>query len=917
MRVFTIVFLFFGLFASAQTPDDFVFDVDVTSSYSFRLTSYTNVAIDWGDGVTNSYVSPNNLQVTHTYSIPGVYTVIVTGPLNAIYLFLNDDVVITQWGNSQFLTMEGAFSSCQNLSINATDVPDLSNVTSMSRMFIGATNFNSNISNWDVSNVRDMSHMFNNTHTFNQSLATWDVSNVTNMERMFYETGAFNQPLNNWNVSNVTNLKAMFSRSIAFNQPLDNWDVSNVTDMSFMFNYSVAFNGSLNNWDVSNINNMTSIFSYTTAFNQPLNNWDVSNVNFMARMFFHATAFNQPLNGWNVSNVMTMDEMFGNALNFNSDISNWDVSNVSDMDRMFQQAGQFNQPLNSWDVSNVQTMNFMFDRASAFNQPLDNWDISSLSTAHSLFNNALSFNQNISTWNFPSVVIYDHFLDNTALDSTNYDQFLARLVELNLTNNTLGAQYLEYCDSFSRSILIQNGWSIFFDSQSTDCPDNNLNGSVFYDLDVNGCSASDVPSQNVAINIADGTIDITVFTFNGQYSVNLPDGTYTVTPATSTNLFSGTPASINVTVSNAATVTQDFCLTATSPIDDLEVTILPLQEARPGFDTDYKLIYKNKGTTVLSGSVDFTYEDDYMDFLTATPAVTTSSVGALNWSFSNLNPFETREIEFSMSLNTPTDPNFPLNSNDILNFNATVNPTASDDTPLDNVFDLQQTVVNSYDPNDKTCLQGETILPSDVGEYVHYRIRFENEGTASAITVKIIDYIDTTKYDISTLIPLSASHDYITTITEGNKVEFLFDNINLPFTAPASQGYVLFKIKTVDTLVLGDDFSNQAEIFFDFNASIITNLETTTVATTAGLNDRNLFAVQLYPNPAQDEVTLSSNTAFNSFTIYNTTGNVILREQFEEGTISQKISLENVASGLYFIEVSNGENRSVRKLLKQ
>lgn len=114
--------------------------------------------------------------------------------------------------------------------------------------------------------------------------------------------------------------------------------------------------------------------------------------------------------------------------------------------------------------------------------------------------------------------------------------------------------------------------------------------------------------------------------------------------------------------------------------------------------------------------------------------------------------------------------------------------------------------MNSYDPNDKTCLQGETILPTMVGEYVQYRIRFENEGTASAITVRIVDYIDTNKFDIATLIPLSASHDYTTTITEGNKVEFQFDNINLPFTAPASQGYVLFEIKTVDTLVLGDDF---------------------------------------------------------------------------------------------------------------
>jgi hypothetical protein len=270
-----------------------------------------------------------------------------------------------------------------------------------------------------------------------------------------------------------------------------------------------------------------------------------------------------------------------------------------------------------------------------------------------------------------------------------------------------------------------------------------------------------------------------------------------------------------------------------------------------------------------------------------------------------------------MNINTPTDPNFPLNSNDLLDFSATINPTANDDTPLDNVFDLQETVVNSYDPNDKTCLQGKTILPTMVGEYVHYCIRFENEGTASAVTVKILDYIDATKYDISTLTPLSASHDYTTTVTEGNKVEFLFDNIMLPFIAPASQGYVLFKIRTVDTLVLGDDFTNQAEIYFDFNFPIITNIETTAVAVPASLNDSDLFQVSLFPNPVNDNTTITSNLEFDQVTIYDTLGAVIMNQKLEGLQWRQNINLENLVSGLYFVRVSNENSNSVTKLIKE
>ena len=69
--------------------------------------------------------------------------------------------------------------------------------------------------------------------------------------------------------------------------------------------------------------------------------------------------------------------------------------------------------------------------------------------------------------------------------------------------------------------------------------------------------------------------------------------------------------------------------------------------------------------------------------------------------------------------------------------------------------------------------------------------------------------IDLSKFDISTLIPTDASHSYITKISEGNKVEFIFENINLPFEDANNDGYIAFKIKTKPTLVVGDSFENK------------------------------------------------------------------------------------------------------------
>ncbi|KGO91091.1 DUF7619 domain-containing protein, partial [Flavobacterium enshiense] len=162
------------------------------------------------------------------------------------------------------------------------------------------------------------------------------------------------------------------------------------------------------------------------------------------------------------------------------------------------------------------------------------------------------------------------------------------------------------------------------------------------------------------------------------------------------------------------------------------------------------------------------------------------------------------------------------NDGDILHYTTAVTSAATDEMPNDNTFVFHQRVVNSYDPNDKTCIQGTTIAQSQVGKYVHYMIRFENTGTFPAQNIVVKDMIDTNKFDINSLVPLKGSHPFVTNITSGNKVEFIFENINLPFDDANNDGYVAFKIKTKPSLVVGNTFSNSASIYFDYNFPIVT-----------------------------------------------------------------------------------------------
>jgi surface protein len=163
-------------------------------------------------------------------------------------------LTVEQWGTGLWRSMEGSFSGATNLTIPASDAPDLSAASSTGIMFLNATSLNQSLNNWDVSNITQMSGMFFGASGFNQSLNAWDVSNVTNMLNMFRGASSFNQPLNSWDVSSVQSMQFMFYGASDFNQPLADWDVSSLVTANSMFYDASSFDQSLASWDVTTVN---------------------------------------------------------------------------------------------------------------------------------------------------------------------------------------------------------------------------------------------------------------------------------------------------------------------------------------------------------------------------------------------------------------------------------------------------------------------------------------------------------------------------------------------------------------------------------------------------------------------------------------------------------------------------------------
>lgn len=445
-----------------------------------------------------------------------------------------------------------------------------------------------------------------------------------------------------------------------------------------------------------------------------------------------------------------------------------------------------------------------------------------------------------------------------------------------------------------------------------------IQGKSTLDTNVNGCDVLDLGYPNLNFSISNGVNSGNLSSNTaGNYSLPVGEGTHTITPhVENPNYFDVSPTSINVSFpAQSSPNIQDFCITPKGNHPDLEITLLPLVPARPGFDATYKIIYKNKGTTLVSGSINLTFNDAVLDYVSSIPSVNSQVVDKLTWNYSNLQPFETREITITLNVNSPMETP-AVNLGDRLSFNAQINPVLGDEKPVDNAFALRQSVVGSYDPNDKTCLEGDVITPSLIGEYVHYMIRFENTGTYPAQNIVVKDMIDLTKFDISTLVPTKSSHDFVTKISEQNKVEFIFENINLPFDDATNDGYIAFKIKTLPTLVVGQSFTNEANIYFDYNFPILTNkaISTFTTLRTSDFEFSTYFKV--YPIPVTEILNISSQNTIEVYSlgIYDVLGQLTIA--VANASRVTAIDLSQLRAGTYFIKMNTDKGNSNFKFIK-
>jgi Leucine-rich repeat (LRR) protein len=791
---------------------------------------------------------------------------------------------------------------------NQLVVLNLSNLSQIQNLYCQ----NNQLVDLNVSNLTQLQNLY----CYNNQLTELDLNNLTQLEMLYCN----NNQIKQLNVSNLTQLLLLECSNnqitqldvsnlnlleylVCNNNQLTQLDVTNLTDLNDL----KCSNNQITQLDVSNLNQL----GLLECNNNQITQFNVGNINQLEIL----DCSNNQITQFDVSNITGLVMLYCN----NNRITQLNVSNLTGLEDLFCENNQLTQ----LDVSNLTGLNYL---GCGSNQ-LTKLDVTNLTQLQDLkcSNNQITQLDISNLTQLRNLECHSSPLEYIYLKNN----FINNIQNFKIFKNSPNLKYIcadaEEVDQL-KQMAIDSGYpNVIINSFCNPAGDfYTLKGQIKLDFNNNGCDVADMVYPNLKIKISNSVDTGSVISgTNGDFSTDLIEGTYTFQPIIEfNNYYTISPQSAIFTLPN--TISPTFCITPNGVHNDLSVSIIPTRAARPGFsDATYKVVYKNQGTTTQSGLVTFNYDEAKMNFITSSPIANNTSNGKVSFNFSGLKPFETRSAIITMRTNSPSD-NPAVNSGDELEFTAVING-AADETPNDNLATLSQTVVGSFDPNDKTCLEGDIVSPELIGKNVHYLIRFENEGTANAENIVVTDYIDTNVFDINTLLITDASHICHIQISEGNKVQFIFSDIQLPFTEPDKHGHIAFSIKLKENLVIGDSIQNKADIYFDYNLPVATNKAVSEInyktITYIGRNNSIKAALDIYPNPSNGQFSLDLKVDINSkvqISILNIEGKVVFAREINHQQHSLlPLNLKGLAKGVYLIKAQIENNVFSKKVVIQ
>ncbi len=532
--------LLITILVHATPSDDFVITVKTDNpglSGNSAFTIPTRPAltykydVDCNDDGTYEVLDANS-DYTCDYSGlggPGTYTLRVKSDVTDSFpaIHFNDsgdkDKILTvqQWGKNPWLVMDSAFQGASNLTITATDAPDLSAVSSTFEMFKDAVSVDTDLAGWDVTNINVMNGMFSGVTlsraNYDAILISFNNQNV--IDGVPFDAGnskycailarqnLVDNAAHNWDILDG-------GQGLGCPDPTDDFVITVKTDnpgVSTNTQFRIHTN-SLETYDYSVDCDNNSIYEIASAtgdytcqypssgtYTLRIKYNRVTNAGFPSISFFGVADADKLLtieqwgtNPWttmnsafrNANNLLTtatdipdfsnlnsLNHMFRDAGLVNPNTSNWDTSSIETMESMFNGATSANPDTSNWDTSSVTTMFSMFRGATSANPDTSSWNTSLVENMVSMFNGAISANPDTSNWNIENVGFMLGMFSGVTLPSLDYDAILIGFSQQNVKQNVFfSGGNSKYCTQSAHDILaVDNNWNINDDGIDTNC----------------------------------------------------------------------------------------------------------------------------------------------------------------------------------------------------------------------------------------------------------------------------------------------------------------------------------------------------------------------------------------------------------------------------------------------------------------
>jgi len=328
---------------------------------------------------------------------------------------------------------------------------------------------------------------------------------------------------------------------------------------------------------------------------------------------------------------------------------------------------------------------------------------------------------------------------------------------------------------------------------------------------------------------------------------------------------------------------------------------------------NFSIFANNKGNVIQNVKVELEYMGEFINSIPEGERIGTNK---LSWEVNDILPGQAKKVFCAIKI-PPAE-----NLGDTLIYKLKTYIYDQNSTIID-TFDYTYSDILrcSYDPNDKLATplgigdENLTLKNQDI----QYTIRFQNTGNYPAENIMIIDTLDE-NFDLSTFEFLNSSHIISEIDLKDNVLKFFFTGIFLADSVnnePLSHGFISYKISPKQGL---DDYTlvqNKADIYFDYNNSVVTNTTVNSLVLSLG-NDTDIEILEnntpnlIYPNPNDGVLQILTDQSIDKLIVYTINGEKVV----ELISPNRKLDFSYLQSGIYLLKISIGEKSNTYKMIK-